>query len=102
MLLAEKILAFLSHLQLTTALPDGVEALNPYRDRTTWHLCEQFYRKYYSDRRVRTIILGINPGRFGGGLTGIPFTDPVKLETECGIPNTLKRKAELSADFIYQ
>jgi Domain of unknown function (DUF4918) len=47
------------------------------------------------------MIIGINPGRFGGGLTGIPFTDPVKLETICGIKNDLPKKQELSADFIY-
>jgi hypothetical protein len=37
----------------------------------------------------------------GGGLTGIPFTDPQKLETYCHIPNSLRKKSELSADFIY-
>jgi Domain of unknown function (DUF4918) len=47
------------------------------------------------------MIIGINPGRFGAGLTGIPFTDPIKLETICGIKNDLPKKAELSADFIY-
>lgn len=45
--------------------------------------------------------MGINPGRLGGGTTGIPFTDPVKLEKICGIPNLLPKKTELSADFIY-
>ncbi|MEQ8425836.1 MAG: DUF4918 family protein, partial [Cyclobacteriaceae bacterium] len=58
--------------------------------------------KYYSDTHPRTFILGINPGRLGAGLTGIPFTDPVKLENDCGIPNSLSKKRELSADFIYQ
>lgn len=47
------------------------------------------------------MIIGINPGRFGAGLTGIPFTDPIKLETICDIKNDLPKKAELSADFIY-
>jgi hypothetical protein len=47
------------------------------------------------------VIIGINPGRFGAGLTGIPFTDPIKLETICGIKNDLPKKAELSADFIH-
>jgi len=45
--------------------------------------------------------MGINPGRLGGGTTGIPFTDPVKLEKICSIPNSLPKKTELSADFIY-
>jgi hypothetical protein len=47
------------------------------------------------------MILGINPGRHGGGVTGIPFTDPIKLEA-LGIANDFQKKRELSADFIYQ
>lgn len=64
-------------------------------------LCEMFYQKYYADNNVRSLILGINPGRYGGGVTGIPFTDPLKLEKQCDISNTLVKKPELSADFIY-
>jgi len=75
--------------------------MNPYRDPVAWNLCEQFYDKYYSDEAKRALILGINPGRFGGGITGIPFTDPLALEKECDIPNTLKKKTELSSEFIY-
>jgi uracil DNA glycosylase superfamily protein len=95
------ILKFLSHLQLTIRLPKGVDVMNPYRDPAARKLCEQFYNKYYSDEAARVLILGINPGRFGGGITGIPFTDPLALEKECGIPNTLKKKTELSSEFIY-
>jgi len=100
--LSNKILAFLPRLQLTARLPKGVVVMNPYRDPIAWSLCEQFYWKYYSDNQQRTLILGINPGRFGGGITGIPFTDPLTLEKECGIPNTLKKKTELSAEFVYR
>jgi len=45
--------------------------------------------------------LGINPGRFGGGVTGIPFTDPIRLEKVCGIKNDFLKKQELSSVFIY-
>ncbi len=76
--------------------------MNPYLNEEAYGLCEQFYQKYYNDKKKRTIILGINPGRFGAGLTGIPFTDPVKLEEDCGIANNLKKQRELSADFIYK
>ena len=48
------------------------------------------------------MILGINPGRFGSGITGISFTDPIKLETELRIKNSFVKRAELSSDFIYQ
>ena len=47
-------------------------------------------------------MLGINPGRLGAGLTGVPFTDPVNLEKNCGIPNAFAKKPELSSDFIYR
>jgi Domain of unknown function (DUF4918) len=102
MIFSEHVLAFNKSITLPSTLPDGVDVLNPYHDPIAFDLCTTFYRKFYSDSKVRTIVLGINPGRFGGGLTGIPFTDPVKLAVECGIPNTLLKKAELSADFIYK
>jgi hypothetical protein len=97
----QKILAFLSQLNLDVRLPTGVAVMNPYRDPAVWSLCGQFYAKYCAGHYQRIMILGINPGRFGGGATGIPFTDPVKLENVCQIPNSLKKKTELSADFIY-
>lgn len=100
--LADQILAFHRSLRIRAKLPEGVEVLNPFQHDDTFSLCETFFRKYYSDQNPRTLIAGINPGRFGAGLTGIPFTDPIKLITKCGIENSLPKKAELSADFIYQ
>jgi hypothetical protein len=98
---AEKVLAFYKQLKIDSTLPEGVEVLNPYQDKIAFELCTQFYKKYYNDNDHRHIIIGINPGRYGGGITGIPFTDPVKLENVCGIPNSLQKKTELSADFIH-
>ena len=37
------------------------------------------------------MIFGINPGRFGAVLPGIPFTDPIRLKKECGIDNHLPK-----------
>lgn len=48
------------------------------------------------------MILGINPGRFGGGLTGIPFTDPKRLKTECNIDYMGKAAHEPSSVFVYE
>ena len=96
------ILRFLKQLQIKAELPAGVEVLNPYHDESVYALCELFYNKYYGDDSKRRLILGINPGRFGAGVTGIPFTDPIKLDKYCNIPNSLQKKPELSADFIYQ
>ncbi len=96
------ILAFYRQLDLGAVLPRGIRVMNPYKDEYTMGLCDKFYQKYYHDGLSRTLMLGINPGRFGSGTTGISFTDPVKLENICGIQNTLAKKTELSADFIYK
>lgn len=101
MTLADRILSFQKNLQLNIKLPKGVQAMNPYQDKVAFSICEKFYKKFYSDENSRTMILGINPGRHGGGITGVPFTDPVKLES-LGIQNDFQKKRELSADFIYQ
>ena len=101
MFFADKVLIFYKKLAIEARLPKGVGVLNPYQNEVAFDLCTQFYKKYYSDNNQRTVILGINPGRFGGGLTGIPFTDPLKLEKNSGIKNDLPKKAELSADFIH-
>lgn len=100
-MLSDSILTFLKELRITTKLPKGIEVLDPYSNAQTFDLCRQFYIKYYNDNNPRTLLLGINPGRFGSGTTGVSFTDPIKLEKYCGIKNDLAKKPELSADFIY-
>ena len=59
-----------------------------------------FYNRYYKDDHKRIFILGINPGRFGAGITGVPFTDPVRLEA-LGIENSFQKRQELSSVFIF-
>jgi hypothetical protein len=100
-MLADEILDFLRQLQIKARLPKGVEVLSPYTNDVTFALCQEFYHKYYDDNEPRTLMLGINPGRFGSGTTGVSFTDPIKLEKYCDIVNDLPKKPELSADFIY-
>lgn len=95
------IVKFLQELHIDARLPKGVEVLDPYSNPVTLELTDRFYKKYYHETKPRTLLLGINPGRFGSGLTGISFTDPIKLEKICGIPNDLPKKAELSGDFVY-
>lgn len=65
-------------------------------------ICKQFYHKFYQDEELRWMIIGINPGRFGGGVTGIPFTDPIRLQNDCALPNNWPKKQELSSVFIYE
>jgi len=79
-----------------------IEILNPLNKKEVIHILETFYRKFYSDRKNRIFLIGINPGRFGGGITGIPFTDPVNLQAVLGIPNKFEKKHELSSRFIYE
>lgn len=103
MTFAEHVLKFYKSLDLSTyKLPKDVEVLNPYQDKTAFDLTQKFFTRFYSDNNPRRIIMGINPGRLGGGMTGIPFTDPIRLKEICGIENSLPKKPELSSDFIYR
>jgi len=99
---SEKVLRFYRNVHIGYSLPEGVDVMNPYRDPVCVEVCTKFYNSYYNDSRKRFLILGINPGRYGAGLTGIPFTDPIKLEKIFGITNPFPKKPELSADFIHQ
>lgn len=99
---ADRLLSFLTGFPAAPPLPGGVEALNPYRTAPAHGLLTQFAHRYYADNEPRVALLGINPGRFGGGSTGVAFTDPAALATHCGIPNELPRRPELSSQFVYQ
>jgi hypothetical protein len=96
-----KVLRFYKNLQ-SPKLPPGIAVMNPYKDAGARHLSELFLKKFFSDSKKRILVLGINPGRFGGGLTGVNFTDPVALEQFCGIPNDLPKKRETSSEFVYK
>jgi len=88
---------------LIPPLPAEVEWLLPLSENPeTTRVFELFLDKYYADARPRTLILGINPGRFGAGVTNVAFTDPVHLERECGIQNSFQKREELSARFVYR
>jgi hypothetical protein len=95
------ILKFYQQLSPNLHLAEGVAIMNPFADKSAWQLAETFYNKFYGDTHPRRYIFGINPGRFGAGVTGVPFTDPIRLKEVCGIDNDLPRKAELSSLFIY-
>lgn len=75
--------------------------MNPYKDEYAFTITKKFYDKFYSDNSKRIYIVGINPGRFGGGITDIPFTDPKNLEEKYGVKNDLKKRPELSSGFVY-
>ena len=98
---SDAILDFYRNLRPRFPLGDGISIMNPYKESATWAVVTKFYEKYYADDRPRMFIFGINPGRHGAGVTGVPFTDPIRLVEKCGIPNDWKQQAELSSQFVY-
>lgn len=106
MTFAEKILQFNAELNLDPALlPDGIGVMNPFKGihaDTVWEASTRFYQKFYNDTNPRKLILGINPGRHGAGVTGIPFTDTKRLNEACGIPFTQFNTHEPSSVFVYE
>lgn len=102
MTVSDRILDFYASIKPPNGLPSEVVTMNPYSDTKAMDLARSFYSKYYSDQNQRTVLFGINPGRFGGGITGVPFTDPIRLEKYCKIQNDLDKKQELSSVFIYE
>jgi len=96
------ILKFYRELKPEFDMPEGVNIMNPFDDKVSWQITRLFYEKFYSDTERRHLIFGINPGRFGGGITGIPFTDPIRLADICGIENTFQKKSELSSQYVYE
>ena len=100
---ASRIITFTEKLTYTGApLPKGIRVMNPYRETPgIKEAVDIFYRKYYADDKPRHFILGINPGRLGGGSTGIPFTDPKRLVSACHIKYAGPVTHEPSSAFVY-
>ena len=99
---ADRAVAYYNALEAPTNLPPGIGVMNPYQQPAVQPIVGEFYRKFYSDSTPRVFVLGINPGRFGAGVTGVSFTTPQNLRRYCGIENTLPDTPELSSRFIYQ
>ena len=95
-----KIIEFYNNLE-KVSYDNKVEVLDPYKNPEVKEIYNSFYSKFFNDNDKRIILFGINPGRFGGGITGIPFTDPYNLFKYCGIESKFDRKKELSSKFIY-
>ena len=99
---ASRYLSFIRSTDITLPLPDDTELLYPYENKEVQRVMHLFYQKYYNDNRKRIFLIGINPGRFGGGITGIPFTDPEALKTRCDLDHDFTGGRELSSRFIYE
>ncbi len=102
MTFGDKAYRFFTALRLGRALPPGVAVMNPYKDPAVRACFRAFLKRHFGDSRRRILILGINPSRFGAGITGVAFTDPVALREFCGVPNAMGDAREVSSTFVYQ
>lgn len=101
--ISEKIIGFNRQLEFTNTLPDGIRIMNPYAENPhALEISSRFYRKFYGDDQPRRMIMGINPGRFGAGVTGIPFTDTRRLKEKLGMEIPGLSTYEPSSVFVYE
>jgi Domain of unknown function (DUF4918) len=100
--LAYQLLHFYQQLQPPGKLPAGIKILYPQQSPEVMKVVQQFLSAFYNDTHSRRLILGINPGRLGAGITGINFTAPRQLANYCGIEHSFGNSSELSAEFIYE
>jgi len=100
---ADSLIQFFRELDFKGSLPDGISVMNPFRGNPEIiPMISQFYNKFYNDNSSRHLILGINPGRFGAGVTGIPFTDSKRLSEKCQLSIPGLNTFETSSVFIYE
>ena len=99
---AQHIIQYYKELHPPKPLPEEIHWLHPQLNKGVMEIVNQFYTKYYSDQHPRTILLGINPGRYGAGVTGVNFTAPRQLKECCYLSHPFKDQSELSAEFIYE
>ena len=98
---SESVISFYEQLNSQLSLPKGVELIYPFTDKEVWECFNSFVNSFYKGEQGRILLLGINPGRFGAGVTGIPFTDPYHLSEFCGIETPFEKRKELSSIYIY-
>ena len=99
---ARHLISFYRNLKPPEKLPHDIQWLYPQQQPRVIEIVEAFYNRFYSDTRPRTLLIGINPGRFGAGVTGVNFTAPRQLSLYCGLAHPFKDQSELSAEFIYE
>ena len=103
MTFAERVAEFNNNLDFNGKLPKDIMIMNPFKGSPQIpEITSRFYNKFYGNKNKRHLILGINPGRFGAGVTGIPFTDTKRLNEYCGIKIKGINSHELSSVFVYK
>ena len=98
---SDKLIKYYNQLKPPANLPKGIEVLFPQKDKQVIEIAARFFNKYFNDDHPRRLLLGINPGRYGAGITGVNFTAPKQLKEHCKIDHHFKISSELSAEFIY-
>lgn len=98
---AEHLFDFYTSLQPLQTLPNQVQWLYPQQSEEVLLVVKRFLHKYFNDTKKRQLCLGINPGRFGAGVTGVNFTAAKQLTEDCNIDHPFKKGSEISAEFVY-
>jgi Uracil DNA glycosylase superfamily len=100
---ADRVISFNKNLHFKGRLPSGIKVMNPFKENPgILPVVEKFYKCFYNDNQKRHLIVGINPGRFGAGSTGIPFSDTKRLSEFCDIQVEDMKTHELSSVFVYE
>jgi uracil DNA glycosylase superfamily protein len=100
--LSSSLVDFYLSLKPPRGLPQGVRVLFPQSNKEVQQITRIFFTRYFDDKKQRRLLFGINPGRFGAGITGINFTAPKQLTNDCKIEHPFGKSTELSAEFIYE
>jgi hypothetical protein len=96
-----RVLAFWEEADPPRLTAPDVDVLDPRANSEAREAMAAYYLRFYPDANERVFMIGINPGRHGGGVTGIPFTDPHALRDHCRIKSSFDPRRELSSEFVY-
>lgn len=77
---------------------NGISMLEGYLDQSD--IMDAFCEKFYSNQIPKIVICGINPGRLGAGLTGVPFFDFASLSKI--FPSIQRNDTENTAQFFFK
>jgi hypothetical protein len=99
---ADKAINFFSNIEDPIPGHSEIKSMSIFQNDSVRENIRLFYQKYYSDADKRTFVIGINPGRLGSGVTGIPFTDTHTLHTLLDISQKSTISKEPTSQFVSQ
>lgn len=92
--------SFYNALQFPQIDTGDVEVLDPFHQPEVKAIRESFFDTYFEDTLPRKIIIGINPGRLGAGITSLGFTSPKQVAGMLNLGDALGTSSEPSANFV--